>query len=137
MKPMLQRTFDVDKIMGVYQHPAIWGAIGGNEVDNFSPPMSNNDHYLHAPGAIFYIHPEGSDWMIHVNVVPEARSRAYEMGQEALRYTFETLGADKIVAEIPMEFDNVYQFALKYGCEVVDFCDGDYKLELRYSKWVQ
>jgi hypothetical protein len=135
---ILQRTRDTREILEVLQHPSIWDAIGGNEVDgDWVPDMSDDWHYLHADGAIFILHPEGDDWMIHANVIPEARERAFEMGQEALRYAFEYLGADKVVAEIPEKYDNVYKFSLKSGMEEVDFIDGEHKLALRYDQWVQ
>jgi hypothetical protein len=134
---LLQRTHSLPEVMEVLQHPAIWDDIGGNEVEDWIPDMSDDWHYLHADGAIFILHPEGDDWMIHANVIPEAREHAFELGQEALRYAFEYLGADRVVAEIPERYDNVYKFSLKSGMSEEDFIDGEHKLELRYEQWAQ
>jgi len=122
--------------MAVYTHPAIWEAIGGTD-EPFTPPLGSDDHYLKGDGAIFWLHPEGEDWMIHANVIPEAREHAFEMGQESIRYGFEVLGANKLVAEIPKEFNSVYQFALKNGFIVDDIIDGEYKMVLRYEQWAR
>jgi hypothetical protein len=131
----LQRSQDPDEIMQVLTHPAIWEAIGGAEEGGFELTMSEDYHYLHADGAIFILHPEGDDWMLHVNIIPEARGKAYELTQEAFRYAFEYLGANKLVAEVPVEYESVYHFGLKNGMRQESLIDGVHYMGLEYEKW--
>lgn len=132
---LLQRTQDPDEIMEVLEHPAIWENIGGKKGGGVTLHINDDYHYLHADGALIILHREGDDWEIHVNITPEARGNAYDMAQEALRYAFEHLGANKVVAEIPEQYENVYQFSLKCGMAEVAFEGGEHKMALGYETW--
>ncbi len=133
---MLSRTFDVNKINSVLKHPDIWPLIADEETDieSFDPPMVDN-HYLYSAGIVYILHPDGDDFQIHANVTKESRQDAFKAGQEALKYGFETIGADRIVAKIPIKYGNVYGFTLKHGFEDEGVVDGEHILTMRADQW--
>jgi len=131
---LLARTFDAEAIMEILEHPSIWENIS-DPGQSFTLPTTDEYHYLLGNGAVFILHPEGDDWEIHANVIPDRRDVAYEMGQEAIRYGFEVLGAKRIVASIPTEYKNVYNFALKSGLVELSLTNGVHELALEYERW--
>lgn len=133
---MLERTSDKNKIRDILTHPAIFHNIGGQDGEDFEIPIDNDHHYLYMPGGLFILHPEGEDWMIHANVLPDYRDKAFEAGQEAFEYAFNELGARKVVASIPVEYSNVYNFALKSGMTDSGLKGEDHYLTLRHEEWV-
>jgi hypothetical protein len=132
---VLERISDETKIREVLTHESIFEAIGGTDKD-FPIPIDNDHHYLYMEGGLFILHPSGEDWMIHANVLPEYRGKAYEAGQEAFEYAFNTLGAARVVASIPPKYSNVYKFALKSGMCDRGLIEGDHYLTLEHEKWV-
>lgn len=134
---MIERTFDVDKINSVLKHPDIWSLISDedHDIDAYVPPLTIDNHYLYSDGIVYILHPCGDDWQIHANVTKESRGDAFEAGQEALKYGFEEIGADRIVAKIPTEYGNVYGFTLKHGFNDEGVIDGKHFLTLRADQW--
>ena len=132
---MLERISDESKIRGILTHDSIFEAIGGGDKD-FPIPIDNDHHYLYMEGGLFILHPKGEDWMIHANVLPEYRGDAYKAGQEALSYAFIELGAKRVVASIPVEYSNVFKFAVKSGLQDKGFKGGEHYLTLEYEQWV-
>ena len=133
---ILKRTSDKHKIREILTHVSIYKNIGGQENEGFEIPIDNDHHYLWMPGGLFILHPEGEDWKIHANVLPDYRAKAFEAGQEAFEYAFKELGARKVIASIPIEYSNVYNFALKSGMKDSGLKGGEHYLTLRYEEWV-
>ena len=133
---MISRTHDVNKINSVLKHPDIWPLISepGDDIDSFSPPMGEN-HYLYETGVLFILHPEGDDLEIHANVLPDSRYKAMGAAADALNYGFNVLKTDRIVANIPEKYGNVYGFAKKFMNDD-GIIDGNHKLSLRVDEWV-
>jgi RimJ/RimL family protein N-acetyltransferase len=132
---LLQRSTDAESIMYVLKHPAIWENIGGTG-DSFELPIDDDHHYLINQGAVIILHPEGDDWVIHVNIVPEFRHIAYELAMEALGYAFDILGANRVIASIPKEHENVYRFSLKCGMGEEALVEGEHRMVMGYEQWV-
>jgi len=112
---MIERTRDEKKIREILTHEAILPNISDDNNSDFPIPLSDEFHYLINGGALFILHPDGKDWQIHANVLPESRDIAFETGQEAIEYAFNEIGAKKLVAYIHPKYINVYKFALKSG----------------------
>ena len=131
MKP----TTNIDKINSSRQHPDKWPLISepDDEIDLFTPPMGDN-HYLYESGVLFILHPEGDDLEIHANVLPESRGKARAAAQEALNYGFNVLKTDRIVANIPEKYGNVYGFAKKFMNDD-GVINGIHRLSLRVEAW--
>jgi len=132
---MIGRTVDIDKINSVLKHPDIWPNIADDDdnIDEFNPPMGDY-HYLFDEGVLCILHPDGDDWEMHVNVVQDYRAKALEAASEAFRYGFEEIGANRIVANIPVKYGNVYGFALKFMKDKgID--DGIHRLALEAEEW--
>lgn len=111
---MLKRTFSTDKISSVLKDPTIWPCIADDmDKESTDIPLDDN-HYLYQEGTIIILHPKGDDWQIHVNVLPDYRNGAMDSANEALYYAFNTLDAERVIAYIPQDFGNVYNFALKF-----------------------
>ena len=128
------RTFDKEKINSVLKHPDIWPLIADDEDrDSFEPPMEDT-HYLFDEGILFILHPLNDDLEIHANVLPEFRGNARKAAAEALAYGFGL--NDKIVARIPIEYGNVYGFALKF-MEYDGEVDGIHHFSLEKAQWRQ
>ena len=132
---MLERITNVDKIKSILTHDSIIEAIGGEKGKDIDIPIDDNHHYLYMEGGLFILHPSGNDWMIHANVLPDYRHKAYEAGQEAFDYAFTELGANKVVASIPPRYSNVYMFALKSGMKDMGFKGEEHYLTLEYEQW--
>ncbi len=132
---MLERTYDIKRVLPVLRHPDIWENIGGYDGLELEIPFGDDIHYLVCEGVVFILHPEGDDWMIHANVLKSSRYKAKSCASYALEYAFETLKADKVVAEIPTKFENVYKFARSMGMNVDWEKDDIYYLSLRGEEW--
>lgn len=128
------RTFDIDKINSILKHPDIWPLISDNEdINDFSPPLEGF-HYLYAQEGLFILHEVGDDTQIHANVLLKGRDKAKEMAQEALKYGFEEMKANRIVAKIPTKFGNVYGFAKKF-MQDQGIINEEHFLTLRAEQW--
>jgi len=133
---MINITTNIDQINSVLKHPDIWPMISdpGDDIDTFTPPMGDN-HYLYESGVLFILHPEGEDLELHANVLPDSRGKAKAAAAQALDYGFNVLKADRIVANIPEKYGNVYGFAKKFMNDD-GIVDGEHKLSLRVEAWV-
>ena len=132
---MIEPTTNIDKINSILKHPDIWPLISepDDDIDLFTPPMGGN-HYLYEDGVLFILHPEGDDLEIHANVLPESRGKAKAAAQEALNYGFNVLKTDRIVANIPEKYGNVYGFAKKFMNDD-GVINGSHRLSLRVEEW--
>jgi hypothetical protein len=131
---MLLRTFNVDDINSVLKHPDIWPMIADTDPEDFEPPFEGN-HYLFSEGVLFILHPNGDDLQIHANVLPDNRIDAKQAAQQALEYGFGELHANRIIAEIPVKYGNVYGFAKKFMKDL-GVINGDHFMALRAEEWV-
>lgn len=129
------RTKDAEVINSVLTHPAIWPCIADGSPEGFEPPLTDDYHYLYEEGVLFILHPLNDDWEIHANVLPEYRSGAFDAGQAALKYAFDVIKANKVIARIPTEYPNVYQFSLKSGLQDAGIVDGEHYLTLEREQW--
>ena len=132
---MIELTTNIDEINSILKHPDIWPLISepDDDIDLFTPPMGDN-HYLYESGVLFILHPEGDDLEIHANVLPESRGKAKAAAQEALNYGFNVLKTDRIVANIPEKYGNVYGFAKKFMNDD-GVINGIHRLSLRVEAW--
>lgn len=74
--------------------------------------MSENDQNI----GIYCLHPLNSVTLqIHAHVLPEFRRFAYQTGVEILTWFLDNVKYDKIVAEIPKLYPDVYYFTKKFG----------------------
>ena len=133
---MIARTFDVDKINSVLKHPDIWPNIADDDIhiDEFTPPIDDDMHYLFSDGILFILHPEGDALQIHANVLKSERGRAAEAAKAALVYGFIGLNADKIIAKIPEKYANVVKFAHMF-MDLESVVGGVNNFVLEKSKW--
>jgi hypothetical protein len=130
----MQRTFDVGLINSVIKHPYIWSKIAdGEDIEEFAPPMAGI-HYLYEEGVLFILNKIGEEWHIHANVIPEHKKKASRCASDALRYAFDDLNAERIFAEIPVKYENVYRFALKFMKDA-GMRDGEHLMILERKLW--
>ncbi len=129
---MIKRTTDIGKINSVLKHDYIWPRVSDTSQSkaDYVPPISDDYHYLYDEGVLFILHENEKGLNIHANVLPESRDKAEEAAKEALRYGFEDLGADEIVARIPVSYPTVYGFALKF-MEDAGLSNGEHLLTAR------
>lgn len=132
---LINLTTDINKINSILKHPDIWPLISdpSDDIEKFIPPMDDN-HYLYESGVLFILHPEGDDLEIHANVLPESRGKAKAAAQEALNYGFNVLKTDRIIANIPEKYGNVYGFARKFMNDD-GIVNGEHRLSLRVEEW--
>ena len=81
----MERTKDAEKIRAILTHEAILPNISSDNNPNFELPLTDEYHYLLDEGALFILHPDGEDWEIHANVIPEYRGGAFDLCQEAFQ----------------------------------------------------
>ena len=127
----MMRTFDIDQISAILKHPDIWPAVSdeSQDIDEFKPPMDNSIHYLIDEGALLILHPDGDNMEVHVNILPEYRGKAKELCFELIEYA-RSLGVTTLSADIPIEYGNVYNFALKFMKDR-GIIDGEHHLDMR------
>lgn len=133
---MIERTFDKEKVNSVLKHEDIWQRIADKSIDkeSYQPPSGEN-HYLFEDGILYILHPYRDFWQIHANVIKSKRHKAFDAGQQALDYVFNTLNAKKVIAIIPKKYIDVYKFTMKSGFTDCGTIDGEHYLELRAEKW--
>lgn len=120
------RTKDIDHIHSILRHDDIWPFIVNDE--NLGPdaidakPLVENDNvYLLSPSpqSLFYAIPENSvTWQIHAAILKPERKRGTELGRAAARWMFTSTPCLKLESKIPVNFNNVFEYALRVGFSV-------------------
>lgn len=127
----MMRCFSIDEIDSVLKHPDIWPLIS-DTVELQDTPINDDIHYLFEEGVVFILHPLKDALQIHANILPNHREKAHRTALEALEYGFEI--NDRIVAEIPVRFGNVYGFTRKYMNDD-GVINGVHHLSLEKKEW--
>jgi hypothetical protein len=111
-----------DDALKVLSRPEIFETISEDGMDHV--PMPDGPIYLcgYVPELIgcFILHKRSKVTVeCHVQVLPEYRKDyAREFGRSVIQWTWNNTNAEKIVAEIPVIYPNVKDFALEMGFEI-------------------
>lgn len=117
---IVEATTDYQSVKDILTAPGIWEEIGGDDPEAFQVP--SEPVYLigtvDKPMGVFVLHGDSEAMECHVNVLPAYRERySVEFGQKVVQMS--KAYTRKLTAEIPKRFENVHQFALANGFEVV------------------
>ena len=124
-------TKDIDEIESILKHPEIYDTISD---DNSCPAeycdIPINDEYQYIGGyvngkiiAIMVYHKYKDGNKCHVQVLPEYRKEhALRFGEQSLIFR----GTQPLYAEIPSLYENVLDFAFRFGFEVIETKKQDY-----------
>lgn len=120
----IEVCYDIDTIKAILCHPAIYPVISSDLAPNpedYTPNMSGT---VYLAGFVddkvigIMVYHECTDVALwcHIQVLPEYRKQyAAQFCNDAVDWAFAFLGATKIVAQIPVIYENVIQFAERCG----------------------
>jgi hypothetical protein len=125
-------TKDRQEIDSILKHPEIYDTITDDSCDPsecYEIPINNDYQYIggYVNGkiiAIMVYHKYNDGNKCHVQVLPEYRkTHALQFGEQSLIFR----GTQPLYAEIPSLYQNVLDFAFRFGFEVIetktqDFC---------------
>lgn len=104
-----QRTLDVGLCMDVMH--AMWDEISEDGVDEFFPDVINEHWVQMEEIGLYRLHQLNAvTYQIHAFILPEHRDKAKESGVAILKWCLDNLDFNKLIAEIPMKYPNVYHF---------------------------
>jgi len=118
-----ERTYDKVLIKSIIFNQAIWECIAedGQEKADFDPDVESECWLVmrldEIPIALYNIHALNSvTAQIHAHVLPAYRKEhSKETGALVLRYILENTDYQKIVAVIPVIYENVKKFTMSFG----------------------
>ena len=119
---MIRRTFDMDIVNSILQHPDIWRDIAPEGIEPFDPPYLPNVLYfvVNDGDGVITFHAFRDGLMIHPNILPSKRGKlAYDAVEEAIQMVFEN-GWTCIYAEIDPKLKHVTLFARTLGFRLFD-----------------
>ena len=104
----------------VLRHPEIYETIAEDGAEEWKMP--DGPIYLcgYNPDLLgcFVLHKINHvTWECHVQVLPEWRDHSMEFGIKMIEWAWENTDAMKLVAQIPLIYPNVMDFAVKQGFE--------------------
>lgn len=121
------RTYDHSLIESIMTSPALWATVAedGHSPDSFTCDtegecwllMSNGDDVV----GVYNIHGINAvTCEIHAQVIPEYREQhSYETGKAALEWIYNNApGYKKVIAQVPVVFENVKNFTCQFGFQV-------------------
>jgi len=114
---MIRRTYDMDIVNSILQHPDIWKDIAPEGIEPFDPPYLSDVLYfiVNDGDGVITAHPFRDGCKIHPNILPDKRGKlAYEAVEEACQAIFEH-GYTSIYAEIDPKLRHVVMFAKTLG----------------------
>jgi len=111
------RTLDVGLCIDVMK--AMWDEISEDGVESYAPDVINEFWVeILSPETIglYRIHQlTAMSYQIHAFILPEHRDQAKESGEVILQWCLDYLKFNKLIAEIPKKYENVYHFTKKQG----------------------
>ncbi len=122
----VERTLDADLIKSVMLHPDIFKTVAedGQEPGDFKinvdseawVSMSVNDELI----GLYVFHPHNSVTLeIHAHILPKFRKEhAIESGKMALTWFLENGNYQKLIAQVPVMYENVKNFCLINGFKI-------------------
>ncbi len=128
MKVTAVRVYDVETIEAIMKRPDIWATIAedGFDIKDYHPDPVNECWLLMVSdtndivGVYRYHSLNAVTVKIHANVLPEHRTQySKDSGTAALDWLYNNAkGYNKVVAEIPVIYDNVKKFTCSFGFKV-------------------
>lgn len=117
MKPLFERTEDVEFLRSIFTHPRIWPWVSeeGQQPDDYQPLMHPMVHYLrHGDvGVIAFRYLNAVLYECHVAMLPGARSDNF--AREAVRWMWSHTPAEKLVANVPSANRAAIAYARRAG----------------------
>ena len=119
---IIERTYDIDLIKGVYFIDEIWDAVteDGSKKEYFEPNLQStawitiSDEELLGIYAFDFV--DNKTMMVHPMVIPNHRNRSYEILNTMVEWFLETqTNCIKLTAEVPEIYKHVISFSLKAG----------------------
>lgn len=114
------RTLDAGIILNAFENEQLWDEISEDGVESYIPDVINEFwvaltddkligfYRIHALNTITY--------QIHAFILPEFRKKyAKQSGELILHWCLDMLEFNKLVAEIPFKYENVYRFTKSMG----------------------
>lgn len=135
---IITQSVDYELIRQIMTEPQIWQeicGIYGGIIEEFHPIV---DGYIYLIGydkldiiGLFIIHPQDSDFMCHVQVLPEKRKEySLEFGKKVIQWTWDNTDINKLIALIPENFKNVISFAELQGFHITGKKDSDVMMKI-------
>lgn len=119
---MIRRTYDMDMVNSILQHPDIWRDIAPEGIEPFDPPYLPNVLYfiVNDGDGVITFHAFRDGLMIHPNILPSKRGKlAYDAVEESIQTVFEN-GWSCVYAEIEPKLKHVTLFARQLGFRMLD-----------------
>lgn len=120
----IERTEDLELIKSVIADPVIWETVAedGMNYDNFEPNVMSEAWLVIRSGneiiALFNIHSHGAITAeIHAHVLPKHRKEfSRDAGDICLQWFYDEFPEyEKLIAQIPVIYENVERFTVSYG----------------------
>jgi len=124
---MIRRTYDMDIVNSILQHPDIWRQISPKDIESFD--------MLYLPSVLYFIvndgdgvitaHPFRDGCKVHPNFPMNRRGKvAYDAVEEVCQELFK-IGYISIYAEIDRKLRHVTMFARALGFRLLESNDRD------------
>jgi len=111
------RTLDAGLCIDVMK--SMWDDISEDGVESYAPDVINEfwvEILLDETLGLYRIHQLTSVcYQIHAFILPEHRDHAKESGRVILQWCLDYLTFNKLIAEIPKKYENVYHFTKNQG----------------------
>lgn len=126
---IVKETFNREEIESILLHPDIYDTITDDNCSG-DEQIPIDDDYEYIGGyvggeiiAIMVYHKYKDGKKCHVQVLPECRDKyALKFGEQSLLFR----GTQPLYAEIPTLYNNVLEFAFRFGFEVIETIKQDY-----------
>ena len=121
------RIYDAALVKRIMTSPEIWETIAedGQDPDKYDCDVDSECWLLMVDGddviGLYNIHAHNAiTCEIHAQVMPEYRAtHSYETGKAALQWIFDNAQEyQKVIAQIPVIFENVKKFTCQFGFQV-------------------
>ena len=119
---MIRRTYDMDMVNSILQHPDIWRDIAPEGIEPFDPPYLPSVLYfiVNDGDGVITFHAFRDGLLIHPNILPSKRGKlAYDAVEESIQMVFEA-GWSCIYAEIYPKLRHVVMFARTLGFRLLE-----------------
>ena len=113
------RTLDYGIIIGLLADKQLFSEISEDGIDSYIPDVINEYWVLITDKELvgaYRVHQVNSiTYQIHAFLLPEQRDKSKESGKVILEWCIENLEFNKLIAEIPKKYENVYRFTKGMG----------------------
>lgn len=117
----LRRTFDATFLNQVVNDPRVRPWLGGDRKSrlDLQPAIDAGAIALINRDGGFLFVPKGEGvFEVHTQFLPSVKGKAVWFAREAARYMFKTVGAEKLVTDVPEDNQAALALALKTGFEI-------------------